>query len=203
MPGRSESRGRLAAAEDEERETGQSEEDEIGRHDVAEDLFVGAAQRDHNGDDPLQRDRDDRHMRLRADAADAAEEKAVRGHRVVDARRGEHALAEKAERRNGDARGDELRAALAEGQAHHRRCRRGRVRQSSRAQRADADVRHTDVDRDHADDSGQQSDDDPVFRLAEERLGAVLGEQGQQRGPGHAVKLTPIFPNGKGRPDYV
>ena len=48
--------------------------------------------------------------------ATALEEDAVLGHGVVDARRGEHALAEEAEGGDGDAGGDELGAGLAEGE---------------------------------------------------------------------------------------
>ncbi len=43
------------------RRAGQAEEDEVDRDDVAQDLAVGARQRDHRRDDALQDDRDDRH----------------------------------------------------------------------------------------------------------------------------------------------
>src|ERR1051326_8797511 len=119
MSGRAELARAVAAAEDEERRAGEAEEDEVDGDDVAEDLLVRPAERDDDGDDALQHDGDGRHARRLADAADGAEEDAVLRHGVVDARRGEHALAEEAERGDGDAGGDEARAARAEGRAHH------------------------------------------------------------------------------------
>src|SRR5260370_26779548 len=111
----------IAARKDEERRAGEREEDEIDGDDVVEDLLVASRDGDDDGDDPLQGDGDDRHVRLRMDPRDAPEEHFVLGHGEVDARRGEHPLAEKAEGGNGDADGDELLAALAEGNAHYGR----------------------------------------------------------------------------------
>ena len=116
----------IAPAKDEKRQPSQAEEDEVDRDHVAEDLLVRARQRDDDGHDPLQGDRHDRHPGSLADPGHGAKEEPVVGHRVVDARRREHALAEEAERRNRDAEGDERRAALSQGQPHHRGCRRRR-----------------------------------------------------------------------------
>ena len=94
--------------------------------------------------------------RRRADLGDAAEEQPVLGHREIDARRGQHALAEEAERRDGDAdarsRSRRFRRARAAsrrspassmpaspaGRAHGRRRRRRRCRAGSRRPRRTA-----------------------------------------------------------------
>ena len=109
MAGRRKSvvRFRELAPEHEKRRARQAEEDEVDRDDVAEDLSVGAGYGDHDRGDALQDDGEHRHAALRADRREAAEEDAVLGHCEIDARRGQHALAEKAECRDGDADGDQ------------------------------------------------------------------------------------------------
>src|SRR5687768_11229169 len=58
------------------------------------------------------------------DCADTLEEQAILGHREVDARRSEHALAQKTHRRDGYTRGDCASTEVAQRLAHH--FRRGR-----------------------------------------------------------------------------
>ena len=74
-----------------------------------------------------------------ADRGDAAEEQAVLGHREIDARRGQHALAEEAERRDGDAERDQGRAALAQREPHDVARRRLGCGQAGGPERMDAD----------------------------------------------------------------
>src|SRR5687768_9151137 len=102
--------GAVGAAEDEERERGQPEPDEVHRDDVVEYLLVAARDGDDGRERALQGDGRDGRARPRREPRDAAEEEAVLRHREVDARRRQHALAEKAERRDGDADRDEPRA---------------------------------------------------------------------------------------------
>src|SRR6185503_11349880 len=92
---------------DEQSGTGEAEEDEIDRDDIVEDLSERARERDDGGGEALKDDGDDRNPGARADLGDPAEEQAVLGHGEIDARRGQHPLAEEAEGREGDSDGDE------------------------------------------------------------------------------------------------
>src|ERR1700737_226362 len=94
--------GRLTVAEDEDRQAGQSEKDEVSRDDVAEDLLVRTRPRDDDGSDTLKHDGHNWNVRSRMNASDAAEEHSVLRHGVVNPRSSEHALAEEAEGGDGD-----------------------------------------------------------------------------------------------------
>ena len=94
----------------------------------------------------------------------SAEKEAIGRHRVVNARRGQHALAEKSESGDGDADGDQARAAFSQYGTHDggRGCRcRG---QAVGAEHANADDIDDDVNGDDTDDSQEQSNDEVALR---------------------------------------
>src|ERR1044072_6142712 len=98
-----------ASAEDEERGGGEAEPDEVNRDDVVEYLLVSPRDGDDGGEQALERDCRDGRARARARRGRGGapggarappparrhlpEEESVLGHREVDARRGQHALA--------------------------------------------------------------------------------------------------------------
>ena len=127
-------------------------------------MLVRARQRDGDRHYALQSDGDDRHLRLRADLRHDSKEHTVGGHRVVNARSGEHALTQKAERRHRDARCDEPRSALAENCAHDGGGRSCRCREARCAEHANADDVHEKINGDHASDAEEKSDGEIALR---------------------------------------
>ena len=177
MAGRTEdgARGRAAvvAAEEEEGRGGEGEGDEVHGDLVIENLLVLAGAGDGGGGDALEEDGDDRRAGARGEPADAAEEQAIAGHGVVDARRGQHALAEEAERGNGDPGGDPERAAVAQGTAHDVGGGRGGTVESFGAEDFEAD--HVDGDIEH-DDTDHAEHDAP--REVAARVAHFGGDEG-------------------------
>src|ERR1700733_8676155 len=88
----------VAPAKNKKGSGGQRERNEIDRDNVVENLLVASRERNNRSGDALQDDRDDRCAGLWRQPADAFEKQSVASHRVVDARRRENALAEKAQR---------------------------------------------------------------------------------------------------------
>ena len=160
MSGHAKGRGRAASGvatpQDHQRQCRQPEEQPVDRDDVAQDALVAARQREQRGDGALQHDRHDRHAGARMDRGDAPEEHPVLGHREVDARAGQQVLAEEAQRRDGDARRNQRRPALAQRRAHHVGGRRGRRRQPGHPQDADAHDVDQQIEHDDAGDADQQ-----------------------------------------------
>ncbi len=99
------------------------------------------------------------------DGADGTEEDAVLGHGVVNARRGEHALAQEAEGGDGDADGDQPAACRPERPLHDGGRWRGRGGQAVGAEDPQADDVHEHVDRHHADDAEHEAASQVAPRL--------------------------------------
>ena len=79
--------------------------------------------------------------RVVADLGKFAEEQPIFGHREIDPRCGQHALAEKTKGGDRDAERDQRRAVVTERQPHHVGRRRLGLRQPGRPKRIDADER--------------------------------------------------------------
>ena len=177
-----------AASKHKNRGGRQPEKEEVHGNDIVQDLLVAAGERDHDGPDALQHDRHDRHAGARMQPGEGAEEQAVIGHREIDARRGQDGLAEKAQRRDGDCSGNKRRAALAQGEPHHCRCRRGGGGERLRPERAHADPVHCRVERDHSEYADQQATGQVLARVFDfggdevRRLPATVGEQHRHHG---------------------
>src|SRR4051794_28319202 len=93
-------------AEDKKRESGQGKEDEINRHVEVEYLTVFSGTGNDCSRGPLQGDGHDRRAHFSEDGADTFEEGPVSRHRVINAWRGEHALAQKTKRGDSDGARD-------------------------------------------------------------------------------------------------
>jgi hypothetical protein len=176
-------RAAVAPPEDEQARRGEPEEDEVDRDHVVEDLAVLSPGREQHGEGALQRDREHGRPRAGMDAADALEEDAVGRHRVVDAGRGEHRLAEEPEGRDRDPRRDEPRSGGAERALHHRGCGSEGLGQARSPQGAHAHPVHAEVERDHAAHAEEEAAGQVALRVPQltgdeaGRLPSSVGEE--------------------------
>ena len=185
MAGRPEAPRLASAPVDEEGGPGEPHGDEVHRDHVVQDLLVPAGERDDGGDGSLQRDRQHRHARARVEPSDAAEEDAVAGHRVVDARGGQDALGEEAEGRDRDADRDEARAALAEGEAHDVGGGSGARGEALGPERAQADDVDREVEHHDAGDTQQERARHVALgplQLAHDEAGGLPAAVGEEDG---------------------
>src|SRR5262245_45678192 len=97
----------LTPPEDDERRSGEAEEHGVQRDDVAEDLLVASADRDHRRPDALQHDGHHRRARSLRQTTNGLEKDSIPRHGVVHPWRGEHALAQKPNGGDRDAGRDE------------------------------------------------------------------------------------------------
>src|ERR1051325_6252622 len=112
-------RRRFSFAKHENTARGQAEKDRIDRDDVVENSFVSSGESNNDRQQSLQSNRYDRRTRLWMDHAYAFEEQAILGHREVNSRRSQHALAQEAGSRDRDSRGDNAGAKTSQRATHH------------------------------------------------------------------------------------
>ncbi len=181
----------------EERRRGQPKKDPIHRDHVVQDLLVAARQHDDRSHRSLQHDGHHRNPGFRMHPADAPEEEPVARHGKVHPRRGQHTLAQESQGRHGDPKGDPGPSFRSQRPAHDFRGRRGRGRETVRAESAKADPVHAEIKKNHSQDAQKKSQREIPSRIAnlagkEARgLPAAIGKeyrdqrraQGCDRGP--------------------
>ena len=130
-------------------------------------MRVRSCEGNQDGPHTLEGDGDDGDVASRMHPSDAAKKDAVFSHGEIDARGGQHGLAEKAKGGKGDARSDQRAATRAERSAHHGRSRRGCRGESGRAEGANINKIDGSVDGDDAENAEHEATRKSFSRIAD------------------------------------